>query len=210
MHEAVGDEFVRHEIGSAQGVRFSIAVWSPAEATVDLSFACMFEREAPGTTMKGGLLHLDQVLGGALNRLRSTGAFRAQEMETLLVTRPPAPVGARSLMVIGLGDPVTFAPGVMERAARVAVREALRLPARTVAFAPDLLDAGLGAEATANLAPIMVRGVLDAFAAETELFRLGFSAKPETEAWTFDAGSHPDATAEQFRGALRALGGTSV
>jgi hypothetical protein len=53
----------------------------------------------------GGLLHLDQALGGTLTSLRRSGHFRADAMETLLLDRPPATIHARSVLVIGLGDP---------------------------------------------------------------------------------------------------------
>lgn len=56
---------------------------------VDLSVACLFEREADGASSAGGLLQLDRAPGGRLTDLRARGAFRAQEMETLLITLPP-------------------------------------------------------------------------------------------------------------------------
>ena len=78
----------RLPIGTFDGVEFDVVAWGPAHADVDISVACMFEHEL-GAGMTGGLLALDDALGGQLARLRAAGAFRAQAMETLLVTTPP-------------------------------------------------------------------------------------------------------------------------
>lgn len=77
---------VRLPIGAAGGVVFDVVAWGPAHADVDFSVACMFEHEADGAAISGGLLALDQALGGHLTRMRADGAFLAQPMETLLIT----------------------------------------------------------------------------------------------------------------------------
>src|SRR5437868_6764706 len=97
--------FKRLQIGTFDGVVFDVVAWGPAQAEVDVSVACMFEHELNGAGLAGGLLALDQALGGHLTQLRREGAFRAQPMETLLVTQPPAGISARAVLVIGLGDP---------------------------------------------------------------------------------------------------------
>ena len=77
---------IRLPVGSADGVVFDVVAWGPAQADVDFSVACMFEHEVADGGMRGGLFPLGQALGGQLGRLRMTGAFRAQPMETLRVT----------------------------------------------------------------------------------------------------------------------------
>ena len=44
----------RLPIGTANQVVFDVVAWGPARADVDLSVACMFEHEMPGTAMSGG------------------------------------------------------------------------------------------------------------------------------------------------------------
>ena len=119
-----------HPIGIAHGVTFDVVAWGPAMAEVDLSIACMFEHEVDGAPIAGGLLALDQALGGQLTRLRAGGAFRAQPMETLLITTPPAGMAPRAVLVIGLGDPGLLTSDLLRRATRVAMREAIRHGAR--------------------------------------------------------------------------------
>ncbi|MFS2019743.1 hypothetical protein ACEN88_24570, partial [Massilia sp. CT11-108] len=57
----------RLPIGTADGVQFDVVAWGPSHADVDFSVACMFEHELGGG-MAGGLLALDQALGGQLSR----------------------------------------------------------------------------------------------------------------------------------------------
>jgi hypothetical protein len=149
---------VRLPIGSADGVFFDVVAWGPAQADVDVSVACMFEHEVAGAAMAGGLLALDQALGGQLSRLRSLGAFRAQPMETLLVTSPPPAVAARAVLVIGLGDPAALDGETLRRATRVAMREAIRFGAQSMAFAPSVLDAGHVDNAGLDMQTVMLDG----------------------------------------------------
>lgn len=189
-----------------QDVRFETVTWPPGHADVDLSIACMFEREMTEAHLTGGLQQLNDALGGVLTALRNEGYFRAQEMETLLVRTPPIRVVARSILIIGLGSPITFGPAILERATRVAVREAIRLGASTVAFAPSLLDEGLTNVASLQVEAAMVRGIVSALQAEYRLSELGLASSPVTRSWAFDTGpAHFDAATAGFMKAFRSF-----
>lgn len=179
----------RLSIGTADGVVFDVVAWGPAQAAVDFSVACMFEHEAGGAPMAGGLLALDQALGGHLAHLRAVGAFRAQPVETLLVTSPPAGVAARAVLVIGLGDPATLDGDRLRRATRVAMREAIRYGATSMAFAPSVLDAGHADNAGLNMQEVMLDGMLGALRAEHLLATLGLAATPALRQCSFDVGA---------------------
>lgn len=180
---------VRHPIGIASGVNFDVVAWGPAMADVDFSVACMFEHEVGGGPIAGGLLALDQALGGQLTLLRASGAFRAQPMETLLVTVPPAAMAPRAILVIGLGDPDLLTSEVLRRATRVAMREAIRHGARSMAFAPNVLDAGHTDNAALNMPEVMLEGMLGALAAEWLLAETGLAREPLLRLCTFDVGA---------------------
>jgi Cytosol aminopeptidase family, N-terminal domain len=168
----------------------------------------MFEREMPGAAMGGGLLHLDQVLGGALARWRASGDFRAETMETLLLERPPNGIRAKTIMLIGLGDPTALQADLLGRATRAAFREASRLRAATVAFAPSLLDTGLLPQAIDGAPAAMMNGLLTAMASKWQLAQAGLSVEPRTSRWSFDAGaSRLEDVAAAFKGAFDAFGG---
>jgi hypothetical protein len=178
----------RLRIGAHDGVVFDVVAWGPAQADVDFSVACMFEHEL-GAGMSGGLLALDQALGGALSRLRAAGAFRAQAMETLLVTTPPSGVTARAVLVIGMGDPAALDGDVLRRACRVAMREAIRYGAASMAFAPSVLDAGHTDNAALNMQEVMLDGMLGALRAEHMLAEAGLARPPALRHCTFDVGA---------------------
>jgi hypothetical protein len=167
---------------------FDVVAWGPAQADVDFSVACMFEREL-GAGMAGGLLALDQALDGALSHLRAAGAFRAQAMETVLVTMPPQGVTARAVLVIGMGDLALLDGDVLRRACRVALREAIRYGAASMAFAPSVLDAGHTDTAALNMQEVMLDGMLGALRAEHMLAEAGLAGAPTLRHCTFDVGA---------------------
>jgi hypothetical protein len=180
---------VRLPIGSAHGVAFDLVAWGPAQADVDLSVACMFEYELGPAGMMGGLLALDNALGGQLARLRAAGAFRAQPMETLLVTTPPPGLAPRAILVIGMGDPQALDGDLLRRATRVALREAIRFGAASMAFAPSVLDAGHTDNAALDMQDSMLDGMLGALRAEHMLAAAGLARTPALSRCTFDVGA---------------------
>lgn len=179
---------IRLPIGTADGVVFDVVAWGPSHADVDVSVACMFEHEMNGG-MAGGLLALDQALGGQLARLRSAGAFRAQPLETLLITSPPPAVVPRAVLVIGMGDPALLDGEMLRRACRVALREAVRHGAVSMAFAPSVLDAGHTDNAPLDMQNVMLDGMLGALRAEHMLADAGLAPPPSLRHCTFDVGA---------------------
>ncbi|SDD74374.1 Cytosol aminopeptidase family, N-terminal domain [Massilia sp. PDC64] len=179
---------LRLPIGTFDGVVFDVVAWGPSRADVDFSVACMFEHEMEGG-MSGGLLALDQALGGHLSRLRAAGAFRAQPLETLLITSPPPAVVPRAVLVIGMGDPAQLDGEMLRRACRVAMREAIRYGAVSMAFAPSVLDAGHTDNAALDMQNVMLDGMLGALRAEHMLAQAGLAAAPALRGCTFDVGA---------------------
>ena len=199
---------LRLPIGSAHGVTFDVVAWGPAQADVDFSVACMFEHEMGGAGMTGGLLALDGALGGQLAHLRAAGAFRAQPMETLLITSPPPGMAARAVLVIGLGDPAALDGDVLRRATRVAMREAIRFGAGSMAFAPSVLDAGHTDNAPLDMQHVMLDGMLGALRAERLLAEAGLATAPALRHCSFDVGApRAQAAGHGFAAAFAQLAG---
>jgi hypothetical protein len=187
----------RLPIGNAEGIDFDVVAWGPAQAAVDFSVACMFEHEMGGAGPAGGLLALDTALGGYLTHVRAAGVFRAQPMETLLVASPRPGLAARAILVIGLGDPATLDGERLRRATCVAMREALRHGATSMAFAPSVLDAGHTDNAVLNMQEVMLDGMLEAVRAMQLLAAAGLAAAPALRRCTFDVGASRIALAAQ-------------
>ncbi|SDA11565.1 M17 family peptidase N-terminal domain-containing protein [Sphingomonas sp. NFR15] len=194
----------RRAIGSLKGVAVDVAGWDGVGAAVDLSCVCMFEREMPGTSIAGGLLHLDVALGGALSRLRTETVFRAKDMDFLVLDQLPAEIGSAAVLIIGLGDPLAWTPSVMERSVMLAAGIAHERRVASVAFAPSLLDSGI--KATGDTPAAMLGGLNSALRRLERTATLELASRPPLRSWTFDAGiAHLDGAEAQFRAALTVI-----
>lgn len=120
---------------------------------------------------------------------RAAGAFRAQPMETLLVTTPPPGLAPRAVLVIGMGDPGALDGELLRRATRVALREAVRFGAGSMAFAPSVLDAGHTDNAALDMQVVMLDGLLGALRAEHMLAEAGLAGAPALRQCSFDVGA---------------------
>jgi cytosine/adenosine deaminase-related metal-dependent hydrolase len=108
--------------------------------------------------------------------------------------------------VIGLGDPATLDADRLRRATRVAMREAIRHGARTMAFAPSVLDAGHSDNAALNMPEVMLDGMLGALRAEHALALAGLARPPALRYCTFDVGApRVKAAALEFSAAFARL-----
>src|ERR1700722_2199096 len=84
-----------------------ILAQSPADTTTDLQVICLF-RSSPANTLHGSLLEMNQKLQGLLDRIRNPNLFRGELGESILLTPPKSQLGAKRLLIIGLGDSQTF------------------------------------------------------------------------------------------------------
>jgi hypothetical protein len=190
-------------VGQHLGVEIDVGVWNAVSAPVDLSVACMFSHERGGAALTGGLLHLDQALGSSLIQLRAETAFRAEAMDTLLIRRPPSPVQAKTLMIIGLGDPDAWRAELMVRAVASILVMSAALRAASVALAPSLLDAGLQAGTLGDVGGAMMDGLVSGLTSARRLATLGLDEPLALRRWTFDAnGGHAAVVATTFSRAL--------
>jgi hypothetical protein len=108
------------EIGQWRGVSIAVAAHDAVSVDVDLSIAAMFAHEIDATRPMGGLLHLDEALGGALLRLRADGIFSAAAGELPSLSSPLPPVRAATVLTVGLGDIQSWSPPAMRIALAVA------------------------------------------------------------------------------------------
>jgi hypothetical protein len=129
--------------------------------------------------------------------MRADGVFRAQPMETMLITSPPPGTLPRAVLVIGLSDPATLDGERLRQATRLAMREAIRHGARTMAFAPSVLDAGHTDNAALDMPAVMLDGMLSALRAELALVAAGLAPASTLQHCTFDVGAARVASAAQ-------------
>src|SRR5262245_15042496 len=128
------------QIARANGLTLTVRIQGPYDADVPLQIVCYF-RKKDGQTLKGAPVELDKRLGGVIANLRDRGEFAGDELETLVIDTG-GKIPAKQLLLIGLGDQQSLSLEGMERVGRVAYREAARLGATKVAFAPLIRDQG--------------------------------------------------------------------
>ena len=93
------------------------------------------------------------------------------------------------MLLVGLGDEQTLSLDKMHRIGTVALREAVKLKATRISFAPALRDQGNTTLDTGDVSQAVVQGVILAYDTEKKLQKQGL-AKPFTlNKWVMEAGS---------------------
>jgi len=124
------------------GVKFSIKMIGPYTQEADLQLICLFKHKEAGDTYQGAAKATDEHLGGLLSALRNRGEFTGELGETFLFTPTEGSIPAKRFMVIGLGEEKDLSLDSLRVVGRIAAREAVRLQARHVAWAPVIRDEG--------------------------------------------------------------------
>src|SRR5712664_1479993 len=124
------------------GIRVSIKMDGPYIEAADLQIICLFKHKPTGDTYQGAAKDTDAHLGGILSALRNRGEFVGESGETILFTPPKGSIPAKRFMVIGLGEEKDLSLDTLRTVGRIAAREAVRLKAKHVAWAPVIRDEG--------------------------------------------------------------------
>lgn len=181
--------------GKVDGIAIEGMVQGPSTEITPLQIACVFEYtegdifNSPPALPEAvnGMVHLDKSLNGIITKLRKSGKFAGHSLETLLITPPSGIIGAKKLLLIGLGDRNQFKPELMQQVASVGMEEALRLGVTKYAFATDLKDAGIDSP-TAEVAGYGVTGAINAYRIQIYLKDKKMSAFKPIEKITLLAG----------------------
>ncbi len=177
---------------------FAAAQIDVVAAADDLLIVGMLEKDVTHAH-RGGADALDHVLHGTLSRLREGGIFSGGFGETLMLTRPPAPIRAGTLMLIGMGASLAAQPAAVGNLAGVAMHAALRIGAASVACLLGWSELDLTAAQVGPSAAAMMRGVLAAIDAQ------GGAGDAAAMHWTFDIRNGDGArTADTLAAALAA------
>jgi leucyl aminopeptidase len=124
------------------GITLSIKMVGPYMELADLQIICLLKHKEAGDTYQGAAKETDEKLGGILSSLRNRGEFAGETGETFLLTPPKGSIPARQFMVIGLGEEKDLSLDTLRIVGRIAAREAVRLKAKHVAWAPVIRDEG--------------------------------------------------------------------
>jgi hypothetical protein len=181
-----------------------ILVESPADTDTDLQVICLF-RSSPANTLQGSLVEVNDKLKGLLDRVRNPNLFRGELGETLLLRPPKGSLGARRLLIVGLGDSPTFSPERMQLVGEILYTEASRLGVEHPFFAPTILDGGVARFTTGQISEQVIGGFLRAVETDKVLGSAKASAAQSVTALTYLAGpQHANDTREGMEKAIAA------
>jgi hypothetical protein len=169
-------------------IPIQVLVQSPADTETDMQVICLF-RSSPVNTMRGSLTEMNDKLKGLLDRIRKPDLFRGELGETLLIAPPEGSLGARKLLIIGLGNSQTFSPKQMQVVGEILYAEAARLGVAHPYFAPTILDGGVTQFATGEIAEQVIAGFLRAVATDKALRSASASPGQPVAALTYLAGA---------------------
>ncbi len=188
MSEAARDQAPQRSIAAPNGRKVTVKMVGPYAAEADLQVICVFKHKSEGDTYQDSMQVLDDKLGGILSRLRNSGDFIGELGETLLFSPPRGTIPAKQLLAVGLGEESSLSPHAMQVAARVALREAVRLKVKQVYFAPTLRDQGNNKLGVGDVDSAVVGQVVHAYDAELRLQQEALAPESRIEEWIIEAG----------------------
>jgi hypothetical protein len=124
------------------GMKIGVKMVGPYGQATDLQIICVFKHKATGDSYIAAMKDLDDKLGGLLSSIRNRGEFTGELGETVVFIPPAGSTLAKKFLVIGLGNESELSMQTMRVVGAIALREAVRLEAAHVSFAPVLRDQG--------------------------------------------------------------------
>jgi Cytosol aminopeptidase family, N-terminal domain len=183
------DKVKEKALDAPNNVKVKVRMEGPYTADVPLQVVCYFKYTPEGAKRMGGApVELDKHLHGVIASLRERAEFGGNQLETILLSPPPGSIQAKALLLVGLGDEDALSLNLMEAVGRVALREAARLGANRVAFAPLIRDQGNTKFGTGDVAMAVVRGMLLAYDTEKRLQKERLTKEFALEQWNVEAG----------------------
>ena len=170
------------------GIQLSIKMAGPFGEPADLQIICLFKHKQGGDTYQGAAKETDEKLGGILSSLRNRGEFVGETGETFLFTPPKGSIPAKRFLVIGLGEEKGLSLDTLRIIGRIAAREAVRLKAKHVAWAPVIRDEGNTAIDVGEGDRAFAEQMISAYDTEKRLQEQGLAPKFSIESLVIEAG----------------------
>jgi hypothetical protein len=170
------------------GITFSVKMVGPYMEAADLQIICLFKHKPSGDTYQGAAKDTDEKLGGLLSALRNRGEFVGELGETILFTPPKNSIPAKRFMVIGLGEEKDLSLDTLRVVGRIAAREAVRLQAKHIAWAPVIRDEGNSTIDVGEGDRAFAEQMLLAYDTEKRLQAQGLEPKFSIQSFVIEAG----------------------
>jgi hypothetical protein len=170
------------------GMKVSVKMVGPYAEPADLQIVCAFKHKASGDTYLGAMKDLDARLGGLISSLRNRGEFVGELGETILFTPPKGSIPAKRMLVIGLGAEADLSLDTLRLVGRVALRSAIMLRAKVVAFAPVIRDQGNNTIDVGDGDQALIENIISAYDTEKRLQDEQLAPPFDIASWTLEAG----------------------
>lgn len=188
------------------GITFSVKMDGPYMEPADLQIICLFKHKSSGDTYQGAAKETNEKLGGILSALRNRGEFVGEKGETILFNPPKGSIPAKMFMVIGLGEENDLSLDTLRLVGRIAAREAVRLKAKHVAWAPLIRDEGNTTIDVGEGDRAFAEQVLAAYDTEKRLQRQGLSPDFSIDSMVIEAGpAFFDSAVKEVGGGIEAI-----
>jgi len=171
------------------GITVSVKMDGPYMEPADLQMICLFKHKASGDTYQGAAKDTDAHLSGLLSALRNRNEFVGELGETILFTPARDSIPAKQFMVIGLGDEKDLSLDTLRLVGRIAAREAVRLKAKHVAWAPVIRDEGNTTIEVGEGDRAFTEQMLSAYDTEQRLQAQGLAPKFAIDSLVIEAGA---------------------
>jgi hypothetical protein len=190
------------------GIKLSIKKIGPYTQEADLQIICLFKHKDSGDTYQGAAKATDDHLNGILSALRNRGEFDGELGETFLFTPTSGSIPAKRFMVIGLGDEKNLSLDSLRVVGRIAAREAVRLKAKHVAWAPVIRDEGNSTIEVGEGDRTFTEQFLSSYDTEKRLQAQGLAPKFSIEDVVIEAGpSYFDSAVKQVGEGITSITG---
>jgi hypothetical protein len=170
------------------GMKVGVKMVGPYGQATDLQIICVFKHKASGDTYIAAMKDLDDKLGGLLSSIRNRGEFMGNLGETIVFIPPAGSTLAKQFLVIGLGDASDLSFETMRVVGAVAIRDAVRLKAAHVSFAPVLRDQGNNKLDVGECDRNVEEGAFLAYDTEKRLQKQGLAHEFDVKDLTIEAG----------------------
>lgn len=121
-------------------IKIAIKEISPITRETDLQIIILLKNNPGSDKYLQAMNYFNGTLGGLLSALREQGEFMGDLGETMIFIPPSDSDTPKKVLLVGLGDEEDFTLGRLKVAGRIAAREAVRLQAKKISFAPILRE----------------------------------------------------------------------
>jgi hypothetical protein len=175
-------------VTGANDLKITVRMVAPYAAQTDLQVVCAFKHNPSGDKYIEAFQDFDDKLRGLLSALRNRGEFVGELGETICFNTWPDSITPKRVLVIGLGPEKDLSLDTLRLVGRVALREAVRLRAADVAFAPVIRDQGNSTIDVGDGDRAVAEQVLLAYDTEKRLQAEGVAEKFSIREWVIEAG----------------------